>query len=105
MKLTAAEVPPPGVGFETVTAAAPTVAMSAAEIAACRLVLETKLVVRGLPFHRTVDVDMKFEPVSVSVKAGEPATNAFGEIDARAGTGLLIVNARAREVPPLGAGF
>jgi hypothetical protein len=36
-----AEVPPPGAGVETVTEAVPGVAMSAAVIAACRLVLET----------------------------------------------------------------
>lgn len=36
-----AEAPPPGVGLETVTATVPGVAMSVAEIAACRTVLET----------------------------------------------------------------
>jgi len=47
----AEEVPPPGAGVETVTLAVPAVAMSAALIAAVRLVVETKVVVRVLPFH------------------------------------------------------
>ena len=51
VKVAALEVPPPGVGVETVTMAVPTVAMSAAVMAACKLVAETKVVVRGLPFH------------------------------------------------------
>ena len=79
--------------------------MSAAEIAACRLVLETKVVVRGEPFHWIADVDEKFEPLSVNAKAGEPATNALGAIDVTAGTGLLIVKVRGLEVPPPGAGL
>ena len=51
VKVAAPDVPPPGAGVDTVTIAAPAVAMSAAVIAACKLVLETKVVVRGLPFH------------------------------------------------------
>jgi hypothetical protein len=41
MNVAGAEVPPPGIGLETVTAAVPGVTMSVDEIAACRLVLET----------------------------------------------------------------
>jgi hypothetical protein len=51
VKVNALEVPPPGVGVETVTVAVPAAAMSAAVMAACKLVLETNVVVRGLPFH------------------------------------------------------
>ncbi len=79
--------------------------MSAAEIAARRLMLETKVVVRGEPFHWTADVDEKSEPLSVNAKAGEPATNELGAIDVTAGTGLLIVKVRGLEVPPPGAGL
>ena len=46
----------------------------------------------------------KAEPVTVSVKAGDPATNAFGAIDVRTGTGLLIVKVSGLDVPPPGAG-
>ena len=51
VKVRAPEMPPPGAALTTVTIAVPTVAMSAAVIAACKLVLETKVVVRELPFH------------------------------------------------------
>ena len=51
VKVKAPDVPPPGAEFTAVTIAVPAVAMSAAVIAACKLVLEAKVVVRGLPFH------------------------------------------------------
>jgi len=44
-------VPPPGAGVVTVTMAVPAAAISEAVMAACKLVLETNVVVRGLPFH------------------------------------------------------
>ena len=37
-------------------------------MAACKLVLETKLVARAVPFHSTVEDDTKFVPVTVNVK-------------------------------------
>jgi len=51
VKVAALEVPPPGAGVETVTMAVAATTMSAAVIAAVKLVLETKVVVRALPFH------------------------------------------------------
>ena len=51
VKVKGPDVPPPGAEFTTVTIAVPAVAMSAAVIAACKLVLETNVVVRELPFH------------------------------------------------------
>src|SRR2546425_12357775 len=51
----ALEVPPPGVGLKTVTGAVPAVAMSLARIWAWSWVLLTKVVVRLLAFHRTID--------------------------------------------------
>jgi hypothetical protein len=51
VKLTPPDVPPPGGSVETVTVAVLAVAMSAALMALCNVVLETKVVVRGLPFH------------------------------------------------------
>src|SRR5437667_9495089 len=59
----ALEVPPPGVGLNTVTDAVPAVAMSFAEICARSSVLLTKVVVRLVPFHRTTDAPLKFVPV------------------------------------------
>ena len=63
VKVSALEVPPPGVGVETVTGTVPLVAMSAAVIAACRLVLETKVVARGVPFHCTME-EGRFDSLS-----------------------------------------
>lgn len=50
------DVPPPGVGFKTVTCAVPALAMSAAVIAACNCVELTKVVGRAVWFHCTVEV-------------------------------------------------
>ena len=52
----AVDVPPPGVGFTTVTCAVPALARSAAVIAACNCVELTKVVARALWFHCTVEV-------------------------------------------------
>jgi hypothetical protein len=103
----AAEVPPPGVGLNTVTEAVPAVVMSAAVIWACSCVLLTNVVVRSLPFQRTTEVTAKFVPVAVSVKAAPPATALVGEIELRVGTGLVavMVNVFAAEVPPPGVGL
>jgi len=104
VNMSAPEVPPPGVGFTTVTDAVPFVAMSAAVMAACRLVLETNVVVRGLPFHCTVEEEMKPVPVTVSVNAAPPARALLGFSDVAVGAGLLMVNVSALEVPPPGVG-
>lgn len=104
VNVAAVEVPPPGAGVETVTIAVPTVAMSAAVMAACKLALETNVVVRALPFHCTVEEEMKLLPVTVSVNAALPANAEPGIRDVTAGAGLLIVNVSALEVPPPGGG-
>ncbi len=49
----------------TVMAAVPTPAMSAALTWAWTCVVETKVVVRGLPFHCTVDAALKPVPITV----------------------------------------
>jgi hypothetical protein len=69
------------------------------------------VVVRELPFHRTVELEMKLAPVSVNVKADPPAVAVLGEIPVRVGMGLggggggaaEIVNVCAPDVPPPGA--
>ena len=103
VKVKALDVPPPGAGLKTVTAAVPAVARSAAVMALCKLVLETNVVVRALPFHWMEDEEMKFVPVTVSVNAAPPAKAALGLRDAELGIGLLIVNKVEPEVPPPGA--
>ena len=98
------DVPPPGAGVETVTVTVPPVAMSAAVIAACKVVPETNVVVRAIPFHCTVEEDTKLEPVTVSVNAAPPAAAELGFKDAIVGAGLLIVKVNALLVPPPGLG-
>ena len=62
------EVPPPGVGFTTVTGALPAVTMSLAGIAAVTWPAFTNVVVRAAPFQRTWEVPTKLLPFTVSVK-------------------------------------
>ena len=104
VKVNVPEVPPPGVGLETVTMFVPPVAMSAAVIAACKVVLETKVVVRAPAFHCTIEEDTKFVPVTVSVNAAPLATTELGFKDAIVGAGLLIVKVNAAVAPPPGPG-
>src|SRR5262245_57537143 len=70
------EVLPPG--FATVTAADPGEATSVAGIAAVSCELLTNVVVRFAPFHLTVELETKFEPLTVNVKAGLPVTAELG---------------------------
>jgi hypothetical protein len=98
------EAPPPGVGVETVTMSAAPVAMSDVLIAACKLVLETKVVERAPAFHWTVEEGTKFVPVTVSVNAALPTRAELGLRAETVGAGLFVVNVSALEVPPPGAG-
>jgi hypothetical protein len=67
-----------GPGFSTVMLAVPTVATSAAGIAAVSWELLTNVVVRFEPFHLTVEFETKLEPLTVNVKAGPPAIAELG---------------------------
>jgi hypothetical protein len=89
-KLTAAEVPPPGVGMNTVTEALPTAAMSPAGTVAVRLVALTSVVASAAPFQSTTAPVTKLVPVTVSVKPALPSIAEVGKIDVSVGTGLLI---------------
>lgn len=88
VKVAAVEVPPPGVGLLTVTLAVPAVAMSEAGIAAVNCVALTKVVVRALPFHCTVEPLMKFVPLTVNVNAAPPAVAEVGLMFVSVGTGF-----------------
>ena len=89
VKVELLEVPPPGVGLKTVTAAEPAVAMSVVLMAAVSIELLTNVVVRSVPFQRITELLTKFEPFTCKLKPGAPAMALFGESDVIAGTGLL----------------
>ena len=105
VKVCAPDVPPPGPGFTTVIKSAPPTEISAAGTIMVIVVLEINAVVNGTPLKSIVDDALKFVPVTVSVKLLPPAAVEVGLILAVVGTGLLIVNVCAFEVPPPGAGF
>ncbi len=100
-----ADVPPPGAGFTTVTAAVPAVAKSASGTTAVRVVALTNVVVSGVPFQSTTDAATKLVPVIVSVDPAAPAVADVCDSDVRVGAGLLIAKEIAVEVPPAGAAF
>ena len=50
--------------------------------------LEEKVATRELPFHWTVDEDIKFAPVIVNVNAVAPAVAEFGLSETMEGTGF-----------------
>jgi hypothetical protein len=99
------DVPPPGVGFTTVMEAVPPVAIRDAGTVAVSCVEETNVVVSAVAFHFTVEVETKFVPLTVKVNCGLPAVAQVGLIAVVVGTGLLMVNVTAFDVPPPGAGF
>ncbi len=103
VNVSAFDVPPPGVGFTTVTAAVPAAATSAAVMAAVNCVALTNVVVRALPFHCTADVLMKFVPFTVSVNAAPPTGPMAGASEVSVGTGFdaVIVNVSAFDVVPV----
>lgn len=67
VKVTALEVPPPGVGLTTVMSAVPAVATFPTGTVAVSCVDETKVVAKAEPFQLTLDVEMKLLPFTVSV--------------------------------------
>src|SRR2546426_12088680 len=95
----ALEVPPPGAGFVTVILNVPAVARSVAGIAAVSCVALTKVVVRAEPLKFTVELETKFVPFTVSVKAASAADLLIGEMLVVVGAGLLTVRACALDVP------
>src|SRR6476661_5185452 len=90
VKLSVPDVPPPGEGLNTDTAAVPTTARSAAPIAAWSCVELTGVVGRSAPFQRTIEDVTKLLPLTVSVKAAPPTKAIAGEIVVTTGTGLSV---------------
>ena len=61
------------------------VCVAAAVICACTVFALTKVVVRALLFHLTVEFAAKFPPLTVMVKLEAPATTLEGESEQIAG--------------------
>ena len=72
------DVPPPGAELSTVIVTTPAVAMSDALMVAVSLELLTKVVLRALPFHWTVELAIKLPPVKVSMKPRYPRRLCWG---------------------------
>ena len=105
VNVVAFDVPPPGGPFTTVTEAVPAVAMSAAVMEAVSFVLLKNVVVRADPFQSTTEPETNLAPCTVRVKAAPPAVALLGTIELIAGTGFLMVNVFAFDVPPPGGAF
>jgi len=97
--------PPPGAGLVTLTVAVPTVATSMAGTLAVITVALTKVVVKATELKRTWEEGTNPVPLTVSVKAADPATTEEGERLAIVGAGLLISKVNGVDVPPPGAGL
>ena len=72
------EVPPPGLGFDTVTEAVLTVAMLVAGTVAVNCEAVTKVVARAVPFQLTTELETKAVPLMVSVKPDPPGAALMG---------------------------
>jgi hypothetical protein len=108
VNVAAADVPPPGVGFVTVTPGVPAVATSVAKTGIVNCVALIKVVVRAVPLKFTTEVEMKFVPITTSVNPDEPAAIVLGDNDVIVGAGFVAavtVNVAAADVPPPGARF
>src|SRR6185437_14807741 len=83
LKIVRFDVPEPGMKAETV--ARPAVTISASAMAAETCVASMKVVGRGVPFQRSTVLEVKFDPVAVSVNPAPPEFTAPGESDEIAG--------------------
>jgi hypothetical protein len=71
-----------------VTETLPPVATSEAGIEAVNWVALTKVLVRSEPSQRTTELEMKEEPLTVSIKSASPALALEGEMEVMLGTGF-----------------
>jgi hypothetical protein len=72
------DVPPPGPGLNTLTDAVLATATSEDRMSAVTCKLETKCVVRALPFQFTTEDEMNPEPFTLRVKLALPGATADG---------------------------
>ena len=95
------DVPPPGLGFTTVTDTVPAVATREAGTVTVSCVEEEDVGVRLVPPKLTTEPEMKLVPVTVNVKSVLPAVAQFGLIEVVVGIGLLmVIISVAVPVPP-----
>src|ERR1700722_12218014 len=81
-KLMAVELAPP----ETVIGKLPALVKSVAEIWATSELLLMKVVGRELPFHCTIELEVKFAPNAFKLNAGPFCTPVEGEMEQISGT-------------------
>ena len=93
--VTAFDAPPHG--LTTVIEAVPGLAMREADTVAVSCVEETNVVVSAAPFQFTIEVEMKFMPLTVNVNCGSPTAAQIGLSELMVGT-AAIVNVIAPEV-------
>ena len=105
VKLTAAEVPPPGVPVTTVIGIVAGFAISIGAIPIVNFVELTKVVARLIPATWTTEVGTNPVPVTTRVNAGPPAGTALGDKELITGRGLMTGKLTAELAPPPGAGF
>src|SRR6266699_156094 len=105
VKVCAFDIPPPGVGLNTVMLNVPAVVRSVAGIETVNCVELTTVVVLAEPANCTTDVDTKSVPFTVSVNAAAPTILFVGEMLVVVGTGLFTVRTCAFDVPPPGVGL
>src|SRR5689334_12756720 len=108
VKLALPEVPPPGVGLNTVTWAVPADLTSAPLTDAVICVPLTYVVVRFVPFQFTMEPATNPLPFTVRVKAPLPAAAEDGDNNVIEGVGLgaaVMVKLALPEVPPPGVGL
>ena len=90
VKVWAADVPPPGVGLNTVTARLPALARSAVLIVASSSEGDTYVVARFAPSQRTIESVVKPLPQTTRVSPLSPAFACVGERAAVVGAGLVV---------------
>jgi hypothetical protein len=86
--VTAFDVPPHGLTI--VIEAVPGLAMRVADTVAVSCVEETNVVVSAVPFQFTIEVEMKFVPLTVNVNCGSPAAAQVGSSEVMAGVALIV---------------
>jgi hypothetical protein len=82
------DVPPHG--LSTVIEAVPGLAMRAADTVAVSCVEETNVVVSAAPFQFTIEVEMKFVPLTVNVNCGSPHAAQIGLSELMVGAALMV---------------